>query len=557
MNRDGDGAAEPSSQPPHPLKNRWKKAGSKVITSTRVVRAFSTKKINLKFPNGDRYAGDFDTSKARFHGRGEFFWANGSRYSGDWFNGKRQGEGKLWDKPNKKFDDKQSCYVGEFRNNKREGKGRFTRYDGAVYDGPWKDDVMDGKRGTFTYPNGDQFIGDWRKGMKHGRGEYIYSRPAAYSSGGTLLPFRLIQSAKYRGDFVEGLSSGEGESLNDAGDRYYGAWQGGERSGRGAYQWKSDGRVYRGEWSGDKANGIGLLTRRPPEEEEEEERGNDDGKDNAAEALPNVFETVHSNGEPETAAAAVAVAPAAAPAGSVYEILLPGNTLRAARSQAVTGGEVVVYEGPFKNGLQHGRSGREVELVDAQADAENEWEDGDASIGSLAPLVVNAPHAKNRSGGTSTEASGEQGGEAKSVDDRNGDDDHDHDHDHDEGISVDLSVEDSEGVLVPGHARAVYTGPFFDGVRDSYGGAIAYGRVKEANGSLYVGKLLYLFIYLSFIYIYLFIYLFAIYLLFVYHYYIFIINQSINQPTNQSIRLGSQRHAPRHTWRPMGCEHGG
>ena len=38
-------------------------------------------------------------------------------------------------------------------------------------------------------------------------------------------------------------------------------WQDGEKSGRGAYKWAADGRVYRGEWRHNKANGVGLLTR--------------------------------------------------------------------------------------------------------------------------------------------------------------------------------------------------------------------------------------------------------------------------------------------------------
>ena len=166
-------------------KSRFKKAASSVILGTRVLRYMSIKKVNLKFPNGDHYSGDMDMGKARFHGTGTFRWANGARYEGEWFNGKRHGQGKLYDRPRGENDQpsgdagRQSVYVGAFKNNKREGQGRYDRWDGAVYEGEWKNDLMDGKLGQFQYPNGDIFIGSWKMGMKDGRGEYIYQRPSS------------------------------------------------------------------------------------------------------------------------------------------------------------------------------------------------------------------------------------------------------------------------------------------------------------------------------------------------------------------------------------------
>jgi hypothetical protein len=49
------------------------------------------------------------------------------------------------------------------------------------------------------------------------------------------------------------------------GRRYFGQWKGGLRHGRGAYQWAVDGRIYRGEWKNGQAHGVGLMTcpRRP------------------------------------------------------------------------------------------------------------------------------------------------------------------------------------------------------------------------------------------------------------------------------------------------------
>ena len=126
---------------------------------------------------------------------------------------------------------------------------------------------------------------------------------------------------------------------------------------------------------------------------------------------------------------------------------------------------------------------------------QNERDDGDASIGSLAPLVVNAPHALSRERTANTnevgadgEPTGDDDGSVLTIDDGSivpgGDE---------PGAAASatttmkLDVEDSEAVVVPGHARAVYTGPFCEGVRDSYGAHIAFGRLKESTGSLFVG----------------------------------------------------------------------
>lgn len=302
--------------------------------------------------------------------------------------------------------------------NKREGKGRFERCDGAVYDGEWKEDKMNG-RGTFTYANGDVYIGHWKAGAKHGRGEYVYCKESSISKA----------PAKYRGEFRNGLAEGQGESLNIAGDRYFGSWHGGERGGRGAYKFRDNGRVYRGEWQNDKANGLGLLTR----------PGRDFALAASAALSPSSL-SLAAGARGET------VPPTAATSSKTYQVLLPGETLQAARAQAVTGGEVVVYEGPFKDGLQHGARGREVEI---SHDGEIN-DDDDGSIAGEDELAVAATTTMTMT-------------------------------------SKKLDSEDSEAVIVPGHAQAVYTGPFSEGVRDSYGDSIAFGRLKEANGSLYVG----------------------------------------------------------------------
>ena len=61
-------------------------------------------------------------------------------------------------------------YEGE-RNllNQPHGQGSFTYPSGHVYTGQWMDGLQHG-HGQFTYPNGQHFEGTWRNGGRHGPG---------------------------------------------------------------------------------------------------------------------------------------------------------------------------------------------------------------------------------------------------------------------------------------------------------------------------------------------------------------------------------------------------
>lgn len=54
-------------------------------------------------------------------------------------------------------------YEGEWQNNKRHGRGLWTRPDGMKYEGGWENDKPNGQ-GTLTLPNGNKRIGLWKEG---------------------------------------------------------------------------------------------------------------------------------------------------------------------------------------------------------------------------------------------------------------------------------------------------------------------------------------------------------------------------------------------------------
>ena len=53
-------------------------------------------------------------------------------------------------------------------------QGTHTFPDGTQYVGEFKDDMLHGQ-GTFTYPDGRQYVGEYVDGLKHGQGTATYA----------------------------------------------------------------------------------------------------------------------------------------------------------------------------------------------------------------------------------------------------------------------------------------------------------------------------------------------------------------------------------------------
>ena len=64
-------------------------------------------------------------------------------------------------------------YVGEFKDNKKHGQGTYTHASGAQYIGEYEDDKMHGQ-GTYTYASGAQYIGEFKDDKMHGQGTYTW-----------------------------------------------------------------------------------------------------------------------------------------------------------------------------------------------------------------------------------------------------------------------------------------------------------------------------------------------------------------------------------------------
>ena len=65
-------------------------------------------------------------------------------------------------------------YVGEFKDSKRNGQGTFTSPDGAKYVGEYKDDKFYGQ-GTVTFPDGRKYVGEFKDNKRNGQGKEFFA----------------------------------------------------------------------------------------------------------------------------------------------------------------------------------------------------------------------------------------------------------------------------------------------------------------------------------------------------------------------------------------------
>mmetsp|Transcript_56036 Transcript_56036/g.103697 ORF Transcript_56036/g.103697 Transcript_56036/m.103697 type:complete len:309 (+) Transcript_56036:77-1003(+) len=103
------------------------------------------------------------------------------------------------------------------------------------------DDVRDKRygKGTFTFPNGEAYIGQWQDGLQHGQGK-------ATTVGGK-------KGVTYEGEYMRGKRHGRGTLTLLNGETYSGQWQDGLRHGQGTSTYKDlkkSGRFEFGKFMG-------------------------------------------------------------------------------------------------------------------------------------------------------------------------------------------------------------------------------------------------------------------------------------------------------------------
>ncbi|MEE6513301.1 hypothetical protein FKM82_020845 [Ascaphus truei] len=99
----------------------------------------------------------------------------------------------------------------------KHGLGTFMYPDGSKYEGDWVGDQRHGQ-GIYSYANGDSYNGDWFAHQRHGQGVYRYADTGS----------------KYIGTWVNGKQEGAGELIHQN-HRYQGSFTSNSLLGPGKY----------------------------------------------------------------------------------------------------------------------------------------------------------------------------------------------------------------------------------------------------------------------------------------------------------------------------------
>ena len=124
--------------------------------------------------------------------------------------------------------DNSDCVSGDCKN----GQGTFTFPDGRKYIGEYKDGKWNGQ-GTFTFPDGRKYIGEFKDGRSNGQGTSTFPN-----------------GTKYVGEFKDGRSNGQGTFTFPNGTKYVGEFKDGKRNGQGV-MFKVNGEILSGIWVND------------------------------------------------------------------------------------------------------------------------------------------------------------------------------------------------------------------------------------------------------------------------------------------------------------------
>jgi len=73
-------------------------------------------------------------------------------------------------------------YVGEWQDEKKHGQGTYTTANGDKYVGEYKNGKSNGQ-GTYTWSDGDKYVGEWQDDNFNGQGTYTFADGSAQKSG--------------------------------------------------------------------------------------------------------------------------------------------------------------------------------------------------------------------------------------------------------------------------------------------------------------------------------------------------------------------------------------
>jgi len=134
-------------------------------------------------------------------------------------------------------------YIGSLKNGKIAifYSDKKLKYEGDIVDGKYEG------KGAYYYNDegGNLYVGEWKKGLKHGKGILYYNHDA--------------KKIKYEGNFSKGKFEGKGIYYWKDGSYYIGDFVNGSKHGYGTYYVKGGKIKYEGGFANDKFEGNGIY----------------------------------------------------------------------------------------------------------------------------------------------------------------------------------------------------------------------------------------------------------------------------------------------------------
>lgn len=149
------------------------------------------------------------------------------------------------------------------KGNCKSGTGTYVYPSGAKYNGQFKNGKIHGQ-GMLIFSNGNRYVGQWKNQYRHGKGKMTFYNGDVYKGNfyqskftgkGTM---EFHSGDKYVGEWGNDLQNGEGVYYYQSGNRYEGHFKNGKLHGQGTMFYK-DGNKYVGHWENNYKDGQGTF----------------------------------------------------------------------------------------------------------------------------------------------------------------------------------------------------------------------------------------------------------------------------------------------------------
>ncbi|MEL6637394.1 MAG: caspase family protein [Bacteroidota bacterium] len=147
-------------------------------------------------------------------------------------------------------------YQGQFRQGKINGEGVLYFSNGNRYSGQWVDHYRQGE-GRLVFTNGDVYEGHFRRSKFHGKGVLDFANGDRYTGqwADDVMhgqgSYDYHNGDRYEGWFRQGKLHGKGTMYYHDGDRFVGHWKNNLKSGQGTY-YRANGKKISGTWTAGK-----------------------------------------------------------------------------------------------------------------------------------------------------------------------------------------------------------------------------------------------------------------------------------------------------------------